>query len=148
VALRALCGRPHFEEGFKLWVDTLCIIQADYKEREAQVRKMQNIYGNAWTVIAWLGGEEYEGGKAIDLIKTLSTAGREDCSEELEGKLTEEPSCLDGLPAGTARINAETLLDSTLGHSGDRLGFICSAYSVRGQLCSIDDVLHRNRIFI
>jgi hypothetical protein len=70
VALFALCGRPHFEEGFKLWADTLCIIQADYKEREAQVRKMQNIYGNEWTVVAWLGGEDNDSEKAIDLMKT------------------------------------------------------------------------------
>jgi hypothetical protein len=93
VALRDPRERPHFE-GFKLWVEAVCLNQVDYEERETQVRKMQNIYCNAWTVIVWLGEEENEREKAIDLIKTLSAAGREDCGEALERKLTEEPSYL------------------------------------------------------
>ena len=55
VALRALCERPDFEDRYRLWVDALCINQLDYEERELQVGKMRNIYGNAWAVIAWLG---------------------------------------------------------------------------------------------
>jgi hypothetical protein len=94
VALRALRGRSDFEDGFKLWVDALCINQADFEERECQVKKMHNIYGNAWTVIAWLGEEENNSEKAITLIKALSTAGREGRGEELRRKLVEEPEYL------------------------------------------------------
>ncbi len=44
---------------------------------------MQNIYGNAWAVIAWLGEGKHESEKAINLIKALSDAGREGRSQEL-----------------------------------------------------------------
>ena len=94
VALRAMCGRPDFETRYKLWVDALCINQRDYGERERQVRKMHNIYGNAWAVIAWLGEEENESGKAINLIEALAKAGREDRGHELEARLTKEPNYL------------------------------------------------------
>jgi len=94
VALRALRERPGFEGGFKFWVDALCINQVDYEERERQVRRMHDIYGNAWTVIAWLGEEADESEKAVTLIKTLSAAGREGRGEELQRKLTEEPEYL------------------------------------------------------
>ena len=93
-ALRAFRGRPDFEGRFKLWVDALCINQADYEEREHLVRKMQNIYGNAWTVMAWLGKEEIESEKAINLIEALSSAGGEGRGQELERKLTETPNYL------------------------------------------------------
>jgi len=91
VALRALRGRPDFEAGYKLWVDALCINQADHEERERQVGKMRNIYGNAWAVIAWLGEEENESDKAINLIEALANAGREDRGQELEARLRKEP---------------------------------------------------------
>jgi hypothetical protein len=93
-ALRVLRGRPDFENRFRLWVDALCINQADYEERGNQVRKMRNIYGNAWTVIAWLGEEENESEKAINLIDDLSSVGREGRGQELERKLTEDPNYL------------------------------------------------------
>ena len=92
VALRALRERQHFEERFKLWVDALCINQRNYEERASQVKKMQNIYGNAWMVITWLGNEENESDKAIDLILILSNANSERRVKWLESKLTNEPN--------------------------------------------------------
>jgi hypothetical protein len=94
VALRALRKRPDFEAGYKLWVDALCINQKDYEERDRQICKMQNIYGNARAVIAWLGEEENESDKAINLIESLSNACGEGRGEELEARLNEEPDCL------------------------------------------------------
>ena len=38
-----------------LWVDAICINQADVSERNAQVRLMSSIYGSASTVLAYLG---------------------------------------------------------------------------------------------
>jgi hypothetical protein len=41
-----------------LWVDALCIDQANIKERNAQVAKMADIYRNARSVRVWLGEAE------------------------------------------------------------------------------------------
>ncbi len=42
-----------------LWVDAICINQADMKERNAQVAMMSFIYTRALKVVAWLGAKEY-----------------------------------------------------------------------------------------
>lgn len=41
-----------------LWIDALCINQADNRERSQQVRLMKEIYRGASRVIVWLGEEE------------------------------------------------------------------------------------------
>lgn len=41
-----------------LWIDALCINQADHIEREEQVRLMSDIYANAETVLIWLGEDD------------------------------------------------------------------------------------------
>jgi len=61
-----------FHSNFGLWVDAICINQEDLEERGKQVRKMRDIYGKAWTVIAWLGEENEQSDKAIQLIRELS----------------------------------------------------------------------------
>ena len=94
VALRALNGRSDFEGGYKLWVDALCINQADLKERGRQVGRMQDLYGNAWAVIAWLGEEDDESDKGINLLQALATASRENRGQELEARLIEQPNYL------------------------------------------------------
>ncbi|KAF2831509.1 HET-domain-containing protein, partial [Ophiobolus disseminans] len=38
-----------------LWIDALCIDQANVKERNKQVQQMGDIYSKAEMVIAWLG---------------------------------------------------------------------------------------------
>ena len=38
-----------------LWIDAVCLNQADIDERNAQVRKMDTIYRDAEKVIGWLG---------------------------------------------------------------------------------------------
>ena len=39
----------------RLWIDAVCVNQTDPTERNAQLSLMQQIYGNAKLVIAWLG---------------------------------------------------------------------------------------------
>lgn len=58
-ALLVLCER--LTEAY-LWVDALCINQADISERNAQVAMMADIYSSANSVISWLGEE------ALDLV--------------------------------------------------------------------------------
>ncbi|KNG52143.1 ankyrin and het domain-containing protein [Stemphylium lycopersici] len=44
-----------------VWVDALCIEQANDLEKSQQIPKMPEIYSNAWNVIAWLGeGESWD----------------------------------------------------------------------------------------
>lgn len=39
----------------RLWVDALCINQADTLEKARQIPRMREIYGYTWQVLAWLG---------------------------------------------------------------------------------------------
>jgi len=41
-----------------LWIDQICINQADVQERNHQVQLMSKIYSSAETVLIWLGGNE------------------------------------------------------------------------------------------
>jgi len=91
-ALRAFRSQSEFRSGFKLWVDAICINQRDNEERGRQVRRMREIYGNAWTVIAWLGGERHGSTQAIQLVQDLSE--RTHCGNELEARLLEDPGYL------------------------------------------------------
>ncbi|RYP60659.1 hypothetical protein DL770_009948 [Monosporascus sp. CRB-9-2] len=51
-ALQNLC---HPEKGMLIWIDALCINQADNAERAQQVGIMRHIYSKAIEVLVWLG---------------------------------------------------------------------------------------------
>ena len=51
-----------------LWVDAICINQADKEEKNHQVALMGKIYANAREVIIWLGEEEADDALAFDPI--------------------------------------------------------------------------------
>lgn len=55
----------------RLWVDAICINQADNQERSQQVRRMANIYNTAEQVIVWLGDANSESDKALTFINTI-----------------------------------------------------------------------------
>ncbi|KAH7341182.1 heterokaryon incompatibility protein-domain-containing protein [Pyrenochaeta sp. MPI-SDFR-AT-0127] len=56
-----------------LWIDALCINQADVDERTSQVTQMQYVFGLASTVVVFLG-ESWEGCEvALDFVKQLGT---------------------------------------------------------------------------
>ncbi|OCK93362.1 uncharacterized protein K441DRAFT_723434 [Cenococcum geophilum 1.58] len=52
-----------------LWIDAICIDQADKHERNVQVAMMSEIYENAEKVDVWLGDEEHDSQMALDFIK-------------------------------------------------------------------------------
>jgi hypothetical protein len=52
-----------------LWVDAICINQADQREKEHQIQAMANIYGQAIRVIVWLGEAADDSDKALDEIR-------------------------------------------------------------------------------
>jgi hypothetical protein len=56
-----------------IWVDAICINQADHSERSCQVLQMGRIYQQAEEVLVWLGLGSTEWSLAIDAIKLLSS---------------------------------------------------------------------------
>lgn len=55
-----------------LWVDALSINQGDASEKASQVEKMDQIYTNATSVIAWLGAEDEHTVMAMRVMKGLA----------------------------------------------------------------------------
>ncbi|KAF2965672.1 hypothetical protein GQX73_g7874 [Xylaria multiplex] len=55
-----------------LWVDALCINQADIHERGQQVAIMGDIYRLARRVVVWLGPESNDSNLALDFLDSLS----------------------------------------------------------------------------
>lgn len=66
----------------RLWIDALCINQADLVERSAQVGMMGNIYRSASNVLVWLGGDER--GEA-DTVVRMCRAIQAELRRQLEG---------------------------------------------------------------
>ncbi|KAK5453049.1 hypothetical protein LTS15_007198, partial [Exophiala xenobiotica] len=52
-----------------LWIDTICINQADAVEKTHQIRMMKRIYEEAQNVVAWLGETSTEDVQAIELLR-------------------------------------------------------------------------------
>lgn len=54
-----------------LWIDALCINQADHEERNHQVQMMSQIYNNATQVCIWLGEDNDDSATAISFIREI-----------------------------------------------------------------------------
>ncbi|KAH8903511.1 HET-domain-containing protein, partial [Coniochaeta sp. PMI_546] len=52
-----------------IWVDAICINQANIEERSAQVRIMHRIYSNASHVLIYLGDSSVDSDKAIGILE-------------------------------------------------------------------------------
>jgi hypothetical protein len=70
--LRQLRDCVRVQQGFKVWIDALCINQDDAEERSIQVSRMKDIYAKSWHVVIWLGNEADGSNTALDAIKFLS----------------------------------------------------------------------------
>lgn len=55
-----------------LWVDAICIDQENDEEKGHQVQKMSKIYQDADKVVVWLGREDGNSKKAMELLKDLA----------------------------------------------------------------------------
>lgn len=86
-ALRRL--RP-LDSSRTMWIDAICINQADLAERNAQVVLMSDIYRRADRVIAWLGEETPDSKRAITYIEEMAAwvtmANGGDASSESENE--------------------------------------------------------------
>jgi hypothetical protein len=54
-----------------MWIDAICINQADIQERNHQVRQMQKIYQDAEQVVVWLGESERTSGSVMRVIRAI-----------------------------------------------------------------------------
>jgi heterokaryon incompatibility protein (HET) len=79
-----------------LWIDAICINQADMKERGQQVSLMGDIYRQAALVLIWLGEGDEHSNWAFDRLKdpefrattkTLKTSARPPTSDEIRLKV-------------------------------------------------------------
>lgn len=57
----------------RLWIDALCINQADVDERGYQVTLMYDIYKNSLSTIIWLGDDDEGTGHAINLCEEIAS---------------------------------------------------------------------------
>ena len=76
-ALRQLRNHSRVQEGFRIWIDALCINQADLVERAVQVLRMKDIYARAWRVVVWLGPKAKNSDLAMMAIRFLSIQSQE-----------------------------------------------------------------------
>jgi len=53
----------------KLWIDAVCINQADIYERNRQVQIMGDVYTNAHKVVVWLGESSEDSGIAMHILE-------------------------------------------------------------------------------
>lgn len=65
------CVEPNGCEEDWFWIDSICINQADVRERESQVRLMRQIYHQARHTLVWLGEQTQDTDRAIDFLQEL-----------------------------------------------------------------------------
>ena len=58
-----------------IWIDALCINQADIQERNRQVLRMPDIYRMAQEVLVWLGPGDENSACALNLLRRVSNYG-------------------------------------------------------------------------
>ncbi|KAI4202423.1 MAG: hypothetical protein LQ346_001981 [Caloplaca aetnensis] len=63
--------------GRYIWIDAICIWQADVEERNSQVGLMDEIYGKAAKVLIWLGDSDAETASVTRLISLLASLSEE-----------------------------------------------------------------------
>ncbi|KAF5695034.1 heterokaryon incompatibility protein (het-6OR allele) [Fusarium globosum] len=71
-ALVQLSQSYRIRQGFKLWIDAICINQNDNDERGKQVVRMRDIYQSAWQVAIWLGPADQDSQLALSALDWLA----------------------------------------------------------------------------
>ncbi|KAF5012761.1 hypothetical protein FDECE_1181 [Fusarium decemcellulare] len=82
-ALQLLRRSQRVRQGFKLWIDAICINQDDITERSQQVLRMRDIYDLSWQVITYLGAESDGSELAMTAFRWM--ASRVERGENLDG---------------------------------------------------------------
>lgn len=68
----ALRHLRHPEKTRVLWADAVCISQTDVEERNAQVKRMRDVYSLAERVIVWLGPSTSDSALALETLRYFS----------------------------------------------------------------------------
>jgi len=63
-------------EGIRLWVDALCINQADYEEKKVQIGLMRRVYQQAKEVIAYIPLADQDQRNVAELVPKIIEAGK------------------------------------------------------------------------
>lgn len=71
IALRSL---RHVDVAVMLWIDQICINQADLEEKTQQVLLMSRIFDHAWSTLVWLGEEADNCSGALKTILAVNDA--------------------------------------------------------------------------
>lgn len=74
----------HVDKERVIWVDAICINQADLSERSAQVRIMHRIYKMASQVLIYLGESSPDSDKAIDVLNDDANGDRPFVTDRLD----------------------------------------------------------------
>ena len=59
------------EQDVPIWIDAICINQADVEEKSAQLPLMSNIYSQATTVVIWLRGADGQADDAFVWVESF-----------------------------------------------------------------------------
>lgn len=119
-----------------LWIDAICINQADLEERSAQVRIMPRIYSNADCVIVWLGDDSQM------LLRLLKHTWTTPDLKDVIRRVNEKARKLEKLEN---QCESKFMTDDPFGGGGRRL-VVCRAWMVAFQAVWVK--LLTNRVLI
>lgn len=75
--LRALQQLRYERQNRSLWVDAICIDQANVEERGQQVSLMKDIFRQGKRTVVWLGEGDKDSQRTVGLIRALAQLSRE-----------------------------------------------------------------------
>ncbi|KAJ8122664.1 hypothetical protein ONZ43_g1196 [Nemania bipapillata] len=86
-ALQSLRKR---DETLVLWIDAVCIDQANIPERNSQVKNIPQVYAGAASVLVWLGADDVvsSGRRCFDFFNRLATVIVGDADSQQQGRET------------------------------------------------------------
>ncbi|ROV95429.1 hypothetical protein VMCG_08499 [Cytospora schulzeri] len=77
-SLRQFARKAVMQTRLWIWIDAICINQADLAERQREVPRMRSIYKTAREIVVWLGEEADKSDLAIRLIRKMAESCQKD----------------------------------------------------------------------
>ncbi|KAK4109235.1 HET-domain-containing protein [Canariomyces notabilis] len=111
--LRQFREMEYFQQGGKIWIDSLCINQQDEAEKQDQVQMMASIYRCAGNVMVWLGPADIESGCSITFLENAGADFRAEYVEAFDGA--------DPITAHTWRTMALVRMETSYNRFSDEL---------------------------